>query len=177
MSITWRCEGNHVAEATAACVEAGADGVVIEEREKWPQAVIVIALRYSRDGKLLAAWRGRAGSVGVPLRIVPPPTDRQFRAMTQAHGGSLDDAMAGTKTTDAVESVDTPAGRFDCTVRRIETTFLAVTMNIATWSAQTPLPLSQLVKYELSGAGSETRRHELVAFAWTGAVPTLAPPR
>jgi hypothetical protein len=181
MWIAWRCdrgEGTAVTEQTRACVAAGPDGIVVEEREARTDGTTVTAFRYGADGSLRAAWRGPAGGAGVPLRLVPP-VDWRAEATREAaaRGGSLDDAEARAVQTRAEEVVDTPAGRLSCRVRRIETSTLFVTCTITAWHAKEPLPLSQLVRHEMGDSFSGTySRQLLTGHGWTGAVPSLAPP-
>jgi hypothetical protein len=181
MWIRWRCdrgEGTAVTEVMRACVAAGPEGIVVEERDARADGTTVTAFRYGADGSLRAAWRGPSGGAGVPLRLVPP-VDWRAEATREvaARGGSLDDAEARAVQTGAEEVVDTPAGRLACRVQRIETSALFVNCTITAWHAKEPLPLSQLVRHEMGDSFSGTYSRQLLTdYGWTGAVPSLAPP-
>src|SRR5689334_12528027 len=73
MWITWHHEREDLVEETIACVGESDEALWIEERETGRNGSLVTAKKFSRDGRLLAAWRGPAGGVGLPLRIVPAP--------------------------------------------------------------------------------------------------------
>jgi hypothetical protein len=181
MSVTWRHEGAggpepDLAVKTLACVERTSDRVTMEwRRELRDGRREVIAARFQPDGTLVGAWRGPPGGAGQPLRIVRGEFDeegaRREVERKAAPFGGVPDAESSTTH----EVVETPAGRFRCTVHRVEVSFLFSTAR-ATWAyAEEELPLSTLVRVEWRGAGMDFVQ-ELVAVARTGAVPSLAIP-
>jgi len=180
MFVTWRHEGDGpVAVTTLACVAETADTVTMEERETSRDgSTTVTAARFSRDGAMLRAWRGSGGGPGTPLRIVPSKSVEEMGAeadrAARAIGASTKDAKARTETTR--ETIDTPAGPFECDVRRIRVSMLFASGETATWWARTPLPLTRAVKIEERGPGSYRRVELLEAYGRRGAKPTLRIP-
>jgi hypothetical protein len=180
-SVTWRHEGaggpdEDLALETLACVERTPDRATIEwRRELRGGRTEVIAARFKPDGTLLGAWRGPPGGAGKPLRVVRgefgEEAAREEVARKAAPFGGVPDA----KTTTTHENVETPAGRFRCTVHRVETTFLFATARMAWAHAEEPIPLSRMVRMEWRGAGMDYVQ-ELVAVQQAGAIPSLTIP-
>jgi len=88
-------------------------------------------------------------------------------------GFSPDDVESSSATTHEV--VETPAGRFRCTVVRHEASFLFSKTRLTWACAEDPLPLTRLVLMEWSGTGMDYVE-ELVALGEEGAAPSLALP-
>jgi hypothetical protein len=185
MSATWTHRGSggpddDLATETLACVERTSRRVTMEwRREMRDGRREVIAARFRPDGTLLGAWRGPPGGAGEPLRIVFGEFDadeaqREVERRARPLGFSPDD-MESSSTT-AHEVVETPLGRFRCTVVRHEASLLFATMTV-TWAyADDPLPLSPIVRMEWrSGLGMDYVQ-ELVALRESGAKPSLALP-
>jgi hypothetical protein len=92
MWIRWRCdrgEGTAVTEVMRACVAAGPEGIVVEERDARADGTTVTAFRYGADGSLRAAWRGplRRGGRRHARRTprVPRPAHRDVGAVRHCH--------------------------------------------------------------------------------------------
>jgi len=184
MSVTWRHEGDggpepDLALETLACVERTSDRVTTEwRREMRDGRKEVVAARFKPDGTLLGAWRGPPGGTGTPLRIVRKEFDEEETRREVEHRGaplgfSADDVESSSTTTQEV--VETPAGRFRCTVVRHEASFLFSKARLSWAYANDPGPLSPIVRMEWRGAGMDYVQ-ELVAVRETGAVPSLLVP-
>jgi len=184
MSVTWRHEGDggpepDLALETLACVEQTSDRVTIEwRREMRDGRKEVVAARFKPDGTLLGAWRGPPGGTGTRLRIVQGEFDkeetrREVERRAAPLGFSADDVESSSTTTQEV--VETPAGRFRCTVVRHEASFLFSKSRLSWAYANDPGPLSPVVRMEWRGTGMDYVQ-ELVAVARTGAVPSLKIP-
>ena len=181
MSVTWRHEGaggpeDDLAVETLACVERTPALVTMEwRREMHDGRCEVIAARFKPDGTLTGAWLGPPGGTGAPLRIVHEEFDeeearREMERRAASVGVSPDDVKSSSTT--AHEVVETPAGRFRCTVVRHEASFLFSTARM-TWAyADDPLPLSRRVRIEWRGAGMDYVQ-ELVEVSHTGAAASL----
>jgi hypothetical protein len=184
MLATWTHRGSggpdeDLAVETLACVERTAERVTMEwRREMRDGRREVIAARFRPDGTLLGAWRGPPGGTGEPLRIVFGEFDaeeaqREVERLAAPLGLSPDDVESSSTT--AHEVVETPAGRFRCTVVRHEASLLFAEARV-TWAyTDTPLPLTSVVRMEWRGAGMDYVQ-ELAGFAETGAVPSLSIP-
>lgn len=181
MSVTWRHEGaggpdRNLALETLACVERTSGRMTMEwRRELRDGRTEVIAARFQPDGTLLGAWRGPPGGEGKPLRVVRGEFDeegarREMERKAAPFGGTPE-----AKSWTTHEVVETPAGRFRCTVHRIESSFLFATARM-TWAyAEEPLPLTSVVRMEWRGAGMDYVQ-KLVAVSKAGAIASLRIP-
>jgi len=184
MFVRWKYGGSggpedDLAEETLACVERTPARVTMEwRRETRDGRKEVIAARFKPDGTLLGAWRGPPGGVGTPLRIVREEVDleearREVDRRAAPLGLSADDVESSSEVSHEV--VETPAGRFRCTVHRAEASFLFFKARMTFACADDPLPLSPIVRMEWSGTGMDYVQ-ELVAFGKTGAMASLKVP-
>jgi len=184
MSATWRFEGaggpdDDVAKETLACVERSAGRVTLEWRREYRDGRRdVVAARFKPDGTLLGAWRGPPGGAGEPLRIVRGELDpEEVRQEVERRGTPLgispDDV--DSSSSESQEVVETPAGRFRCTVRTYEASLLFFKARMTVAYAEEPLPLSPVVRMAWSGTGMSFVQ-ELTDVRKTGAVPSLALP-
>lgn len=183
MFITWAFSGSRmhddsVVEETIACVAA--DPLTVEWRETLRDGTATVtAARYREDGTLLGVWRGRAGSVGEPLKVVENEFDLD-EAMAEADragrpfGLSTKDAEA--QTLRERETIETPVGPIPCVRHSIQVSLLFVSGRMTIWRAETPLPLSRIVRFEGKGPLDHYELQELVAYGWTGAEPMLTLP-
>lgn len=174
MFVSWQCSGGEVAGKELACV-AGPDGKPIVE---WRQTATdgtctVTAARFASDGRIDAAWRGKRGAVGERLELAPSTVDEALgkaQELQRQHG-----LAPRSDTTLTIDVLDGLAGPLRCRKQVIATSLLFVESTLSTWHAVDPLPLSQLVRFEVRSPGwNETK--QLVAYGWSGAVPALVIP-
>jgi hypothetical protein len=182
MSVTWRHEGaggpeEDLAVETLACVERTPERVTMEWRREFRDGRReVVAARFRPDGRIEGAWLGPPGGAGTPLRVVREAFDLDAaRREAERHAAPFGGMPPEARTATTHETIETPAGRFRCTVHRVESSFLFLSARMTCAVPDDPLPLNPIVRLEWRGAGMDYVQ-ELVAVGEAGTAPTLGLP-
>lgn len=186
MFITWQQENSRgapddIVEKTIACVAKAGDLLVVEWRTTMRDGTRdVVVARFAADGTPQAAWRGPPGGVGRPLRVVPGEAldldAIQREADRRGHAVGISTSSARTARSSSRGVLETPAGTVPCIQDSIRVSLPFTSGTCTSWHAETPLPLSQLVKFEMVGPLDYYEATVLAAYGWTGAAPTLRLP-
>lgn len=173
--IRWRCRGGSTVAEEMACVAGPSDTLTIERRvTQEGGACTVTAARYAADGRLLGVWRGPRGGVGRRLEVVaggePDEAMRKAAELADGHGVS-----AEAHSTMAREVLATPVGPLRCRRQTVRSSVLFFRGEMHTWWAEEPLPLSQMVRFEVDMPGWREVQ-ELEACGFAGAEPALRVP-
>jgi len=184
MFVTWTYRGSGgpdegLALETLACVERTPTRITMEwRRELRNGRKDVLAARFRPDGTFLGAWCGEPGGTGEPVQVAreefdPDETQREIERRAAPLGFGPHDVESSSSVSHEV--VDTPAGRFRCTIREIDASVLFFKARMTCAYADDPLPLSPIVRMEWRGTGMDFVQ-EMVAFGSAGAVPSLGIP-
>lgn len=179
MFAKWQVSGADLISTSLACVADDDASVTMEWRDELADGTVVTAARFTREGKLITAWRGWSGGPGKPLRIEPARSLEDTLDQARRNLSSLGKETELRSMIDlerkselSMKTVEVPAGKFDCTYRCEKIGLLT----IETWWSRAPLPLSIMVKSEMRMTFCLIRNDTLVEYGWQGATASLQPP-
>jgi hypothetical protein len=158
MFVTWRIEQaepepDDVVEETVACVARDERAVTMEWRTTLRDgSKRVVAARFRPDGTRLGAWRGPPAGIAHPLEVLPDEDPAVLREEAGHMGKPRRISPDDLKVEDAhgKEVLQTPAGRIPCLRWTMSSSFLVTSMEVGLWVAEKPLPLSSLVRYQMT---------------------------
>jgi hypothetical protein len=165
MFVSWQIEQaepepDDVVEETVACVARDESVVTMEWRTTLRDGSRrVVAARFRPDGTLLGAWRGAPGGIGRPLEVLPDEDPAVLREETGRIGRPRRISPDDLRVEDAhgKEVLQTPAGRVPCLRWTMRSSYRVTSVEVALWVAERPLPLSRLVRYEMTMSPGDYR--------------------
>jgi len=185
MFVTWRIEQaepelDDVVEETVACVARDERVVTMEWRTTLRDgSKQVVAARFRPDGTRLGTWRGTPGGTGRPLDVLPDEDPAVLSEEAGRTGRPRRISPDDLKVEDAhgKEVLQTPAGGISCLRWTMSSSYQVTFMEVRLWVAQTPLPLSSLVRYQMTMSPGDYRYVQTLSAYGTGdRGPTLEVP-